>query len=109
MLASAKVLNKYHVDFPFSTHCTGGLFVLIFLFLLSFFLALSLYKQPPHMFYKKMFLKNLQNSQESTYAGVSFLIKLQTLSHNFFTEHLRETASLSRFHCLVVLKVHSKV
>ena len=33
--------------------------------------------QRPEVFNKKVFLKYLQNSLENTYAGVSFLIKLQ--------------------------------
>ena len=43
-------------------------------------------KQPPEMFYKKNFLKFLQNSQENTCAKVSFLIKLQDsdLNGDFF-------------------------
>ena len=31
----------------------------------------------PEMFYKKMFLKFLEDSQKNAFAGVSFLIKLQ--------------------------------
>ena len=34
-------------------------------------------KQPPEVFCKKMFLKDLQISQENTCARVSFLINLQ--------------------------------
>ena len=33
---------------------------------------------------KKIFLKILQNSEDSTRAGLSFLMKLQALAHNFF-------------------------
>ena len=33
----------------------------------------------PKVFCKKSVLRNLQNSQENTFARVSFLIKLQTL------------------------------
>ena len=67
--------------------------------------------QRPEVFNKKVFLKYLQNSQENTYAGVSFLIKLQVslwirnstgvfwcgfleiLKNTFFAEHLQKTAS----------------
>ena len=34
-------------------------------------------KQPPEVFYKKVFLEILQNSHESACVRVSFLIKLQ--------------------------------
>ena len=48
-------------------------------------------KQAPEVFYKKVFLKVWQNSQENTCARISFLIKLQacnfikkeTLAHMF--------------------------
>ena len=48
-------------------------------------------KQAPEVFYKKVFLKVSQNSQENTCARISFLIKLQactfikkeTLAHMF--------------------------
>ena len=71
-------------------------------------------KKPPEVFYKKVFLKNSQNSEENTCARVSFLIKLQASALNFIkkealaqvfsrefckifkntfsTEHLRATA-----------------
>ena len=39
--------------------------------------VLCVQKQPQEVFYKKVFLKISQNSQENTCAGVSFLIKLQ--------------------------------
>ena len=46
---------------------------------------------------EKVFLEMLQNSQENTCAGVSFLIKLQTsgeiFKNTFFTEHLVTTGS----------------
>ena len=35
-------------------------------------------KQPPKVFYKNVFLELSQNSQENTWARVSFIIKLQT-------------------------------
>ena len=56
---------------------------------------------------KKLFLEISQNSQENTFAIVSFLIKKETLAqvfsyefceiskNIFFTEHLWTTASLS--------------
>ena len=69
--------------------------------------------------WKKVFLEILQNSQENNCARVSFLIKLQVLvcnfikkeslaqvfsfefceisKNNFFTEHLRTTASVGIF------------
>ena len=40
-------------------------------------------KQPQEVFYKKVFLKILQNSQENTCARVSFLTKLQASACNF--------------------------
>ena len=44
----------------------------------------------------KVFLEISQNSQENTYARVSFLLKLQAIKKEtlstFFTEHLRVTA-----------------
>ena len=49
-------------------------------------------QQPPDVFYKKESLKILQNSRENTCGRISFLIKLQAWG-NFFTEHLRTTAS----------------
>ena len=76
-----------------------------------------------------MFLENSQNSQENTYASVSFLINLhasaqvQTLvqmfscefyeisKNTFFKEHLRATASVKRkLHADIRLAciVHSK-
>ena len=48
-------------------------------------------KQPPEVFFKKLFLEISQNLQESTRAGVSFLIKLE--ANTFFTEHLLITTS----------------
>ena len=42
--------------------------------------------------WNKLFLKNLQNSQENNCVGVSILIKLQV----FFTEHLQGTASVHK-------------
>ena len=49
------------------------------------------------MFCKKVFWEILQNPQENTFARVSYLIKLQAwgkiFKNNFFTEHLRTTAS----------------
>ena len=36
-------------------------------------------KQPPEVFYKKVFLKLSQNSHENVCVGVSVLIKLQAL------------------------------
>ena len=38
---------------------------------------IAIKKQPPQVFYKKDGLKILQDSQENTYVGVSFLITLQ--------------------------------
>ena len=60
----------------------------------SAFLSLfSFQKQPPQVFYKKMFLKNLQYSQEITCIGISFL-------RNFLIKHLFwRTSSNDRF-CL---------
>ena len=48
--------------------------------------------------YKKVFLEISQNSQENTYARVSFLMKLQAefceiSKKKFFTEHLWAAAS----------------
>ena len=52
---------------------------------------------------KKVFLKTLQNSQENTYARVSFLITLQVVSSKIFVrllntavEHMKETCFLSK-------------
>ena len=50
---------------------------------------------------KKVFLENSQNSQENTCGRVSFLIKFSSefyeiSKNNFFTEHLRTTASKIR-------------
>ena len=71
-------------------------------------------KQPPEVFYKKMFLNISQNSQENTCASLFFnkvagnFIKKETLvqvfscefskifKNTFFTEHLRATASKYR-------------
>ena len=75
-------------------------------------------RQSPAMFYKKALLDISQNSQENTCARASFLMKLQfpgcnfikndTLSQDlscefckickisFFTDHLWETASISK-------------
>ena len=66
--------------------------------------ALHLQKQPPEVFCKKkVLLQTSQNSQGSTCARASFLIKLQEISCEFceiskntiFTEYLWETASAS--------------
>ena len=43
------------------------------------------------VFYKKGILRISQNSQENTYARVSFLMKLQ--ANSFFTEHVLVIAS----------------
>ena len=59
-------------------------------------------KRPPKVFYKKVFLKISQNSQENTCVGVSVLVKFRASSCNyikkvkntFFTEHLQATASV---------------
>ena len=45
---------------------------------------------------KKIFLKILQNSEDSTRAGLSFLMKLQALAHNFF---LKKKALVQVFFC----------
>ena len=37
----------------------------------------KLKKSHPEVFYQKMFLKILQNSQKNIFAGISFIIKLQ--------------------------------
>ena len=41
-------------------------------------------KQPPEVFWKKLFLEILQKSQEDTCARVSFLTKLQALGLQFY-------------------------
>ena len=46
-------------------------------------LQFSNQKQPPKVFYKKVFLKFSQNSQENTCARASFLMKLQASACNF--------------------------
>ena len=40
-------------------------------------------KQPPKVFYRKIYLKNSQNLQENPCTRVSFLIKLQVSACNF--------------------------
>ena len=50
-------------------------------------------KQPSEVFYKKMFLKISQNSQESTCALVSFLTKLLAKACNFIKETLAQMFS----------------
>ena len=77
---------------------------------------LCVQKQPQEVFYKKVFLKIPQNSQENTCARVSLIMKLQAQACNFikketlvlvfdcefceiskntcFTEHLWMNASL---------------
>ena len=50
-------------------------------------------KQPLEVFYKKSVLKISQNSQETTCARVSFLIKLQAKACYEVTEHIWATAS----------------
>ena len=38
---------------------------------------MNIRKEPPEVFYNKVLLKISQNSQGNSYAGVSFLVKLQ--------------------------------
>ena len=53
--------------------------------------SFKLKKQQMEVFYKKGILRISQNSQENSYARVSFLMKLQ--ANSFFTEHVLVIAS----------------
>ena len=73
------------------------LFLFLPLFALQNVSLLSIQKQPPEVFCEKVFLEISQNSQESTCARVSFLIKwhrcfpvnfVKFLKTPFFKEHL---------------------
>ena len=53
-------------------------------------------KQPPKVFYRNRCPKKFHKIHDKTHVPVSLLIKLQAcnVKNNFFTEHLRATASM---------------
>ena len=53
-------------------------------------LPLAFQKQPPEVFYEKVFLKISQNSQENNFG-------LRNFKNTFSTEHLRKTVSAFTF------------